>query len=507
MVLLLYSSLLPKKQPIVNKNVTATSDLAQKEVPPMAAPEKTDLPPAQNIPNTLENKELYTLEANGFVLRFSSKGGYLVEVFDKAFNSSLPFKDVGLIKEWSEYPFKISELPRGVVFDYAGEDGFKIRKTYRIKSDNTIELTVGLYDVTNSKSTSYTIFCGYADPFEAKDPISQRYYEASLLLGDTVTRKPLTGLKKDESFSGNIRWIGFRDKYFCAILLPQLTINKADAIKVGKGTILALSLPERVLTPDKAAVEDVYKIYVGPQDENILKSFSPDTEQIINFGFFDGISKVLRFLLVICHKVTQNWGWSIILVTILVYFALFPLSVKSMLAMKKIQTLQPKIEALKTKHKDNPQKLNTEIMELYKLEKANPFAGCLPMVLQIPVFFSLYQLLMRFIKLRGASFLWIKDLSQPDKLIVFDKSLPLIGNELNLLPLLMAGAMFMQQKFSVHVASTSPEAAEQQKIMTFLMPIIFGALFYRMSSGLVLYWFVNSLLMVGFQWKISKAKA
>jgi YidC/Oxa1 family membrane protein insertase len=145
-------------------------------------------------------------------------------------------------------------------------------------------------------------------------------------------------------------------------------------------------------------------------------------------------------------------------------------------------------------------------MELYKREKVNPFGGCLPMLLQIPVFFALYQALMRLSSLRGASFLWIKDLSQPDRLIVFSGNLPMIGNEINLLPLLMAGGMFLQQKFTTPMASGDSSAAEQQKMMGILMPVIFGVLFYKMPSGLVLYWFVNNLLMIAFQWKISKRK-
>jgi len=186
---------------------------------------------------------------------------------------------------------------------------------------------------------------------------------------------------------------------------------------------------------------------------------------------------------------------------------MFPLSVKSMLSMKKMQALQPKIEELRAKHKENPQKLNTEIMELYKREKVNPFGGCLPMLLQIPVFFALYQLLMRLISLKGASFLWIKDLSLPDRLYVLSSPIPVIGDELNLLPLLMAAGMFVQQKFTTPSLDKTSSAAEQQKIMGVLMPVIFGVLFYKMPSGLVLYWFVNNLLMLAFQWKISAKKS
>ena len=173
-------------------------------------------------------------------------------------------------------------------------------------------------------------------------------------------------------------------------------------------------------------------------------------------------------------------------------------------SMKEMQRIQPKIEALRVALKDNPQKLNKEIMELYRTHKVNPFGGCLPLILQIPVFFALYQVLTRSIALKGAHFLWIKDLSEPDRLFTLSSALPLIGNEINILPILMAIGMFVQQKIST-VAATA-EAAQQQKIMVIILPLLFGFMFYRMPAGLVLYWFVNSTLMLVYQIKISRSK-
>ena len=169
--------------------------------------------------------------------------------------------------------------------------------------------------------------------------------------------------------------------------------------------------------------------------------------------------------------------------------------------------MQPKVEALRKANKDNPQKMNKEIMELYKEHKVNPLGGCLPLLLQMPIFFALYNALMRSIVLKGAKFLWIKDLSEPDRLWIFPASwpnLPILGNELNILPIIMAIGMFVQQKISS--ISSGGAAAEQQKIMLILMPIIFGLIFYRMPSGLVLYWFVNSLLMLIFQLRMNRAR-
>ena len=168
-----------------------------------------------------------------------------------------------------------------------------------------------------------------------------------------------------------------------------------------------------------------------------------------------------------------------------------------------MQMVQPKVEALRAQHKDNPQRMNKEIMELYKHHKVNPFGGCLPLILQMPIFFALYQALMRTPQLRGAHFLWIKDLSSPDKLLSLPSAVPVIGNEINLLPILMTIGMFIQQKASM--ANVSAEQAEQQKIMLIVFPLMFCFIFYHMPAGLVMYWFINSTLMLVNQLRLKKA--
>jgi YidC/Oxa1 family membrane protein insertase len=155
------------------------------------------------------------------------------------------------------------------------------------------------------------------------------------------------------------------------------------------------------------------------------------------------------------------------------------------------------MEKLKIQHKDNPQKLNKEIMELYKKYKINPLSGCLPMLLQMPIFVALYQALMKSLELRSASFLWIKDLSSPDA-VPLPFALPIVGMSLNILPLIMVGAMVLQQKISTKSmgSAVTEEQKQQQKMMLVIMPIMFGFIFYNMPSGLVLYWVVNTILTI-----------
>ena len=183
---------------------------------------------------------------------------------------------------------------------------------------------------------------------------------------------------------------------------------------------------------------------------------------------------------------------ALLLLTCCVSLLLFPLSFKSLSSMRKLQELQPHIEKVRTQHKDNPQKLNKEIMEIYRRYKVNPMGGCFPMLLQMPIFIALYQTLMRSVELKGAQFLWIKDLSMPDAAFHLPFTMPFLGNAINILPILMIGAMIIQQKMSQ--VKTSAAQTEQQKMMSTVMPVVFGVIFYSLPSGLVLYWLTNTLL-------------
>lgn len=299
-------------------------------------------------------------------------------------------------------------------------------------------------------------------------------------------------------------FFGFRDNYFCAILIPITFPETLQIIPINctRGFFrmncaksqLSLSRPMVNLQPNQIGHLQ-YRIYLGPQQADLLKSFEDGAQEVIYYGIFDPIAKLLLRTLQFFSRLVHNWGWAIIILSILIYFILFPLSLKQMRSAKEMQHLQPKIEELRRLYKDNPQRMNKEVLELYRKHKINPLGGCLPMILQIPIFFSFYLVLMRLLELKGAGFLWIKDLSQPDRLIA--------SPEINILPILMAITMFLQQKFSM--MPTTGSSGEQQRLMTFLMPIMFGFIFYRMSSGLVLYWFVNSLLMFIYQMKIKVA--
>ncbi|MFC1657804.1 membrane protein insertase YidC [Candidatus Omnitrophota bacterium] len=287
-------------------------------------------------------------------------------------------------------------------------------------------------------------------------------------------------------------FFGFRERYFCAIIMPMSFPEKLQIIRSSRTqSQLILSRPT-VQLPVQQSAHLQYRIYLGPQQAEPLRAFYNGAEAIIYYGVFDPIAKLLLQILYFFSRLFHNWGWAIIALSIFIFFIVFPLSAKQMRSARDMQALQPKIEELRSLYKDNPQRLNKEVLELYRRHKINPLGGCLPLVLQIPIFFSLYQALIRSIELKGAHFLWIKDLSEPDRFIA--------SPEINILPILMAITMFLQQKFTMMPGTGS--SGEQQKLMSLLFPILFGFIFYRMPSGLVMYWFVNSLLMFVYQRKM-----
>ena len=221
-------------------------------------------------------------------------------------------------------------------------------------------------------------------------------------------------------------------------------------------------------------------------------------EQAVNFGFFDILAKPLLWVLKFFNNYLHNYGWAIILLTILVKIVFWPLTHKSYKSMKDMQKLQPKMAKIREKHKDNREKMNQEMMALYKTYKVNPMGGCLPMVIQIPVFFALYSLLGYAIELRQAHFLlWINDLAAPDRLPI-GVPIPYVGDGIPVLTLLMGASMFIQQKMTPTTGDPT-----QAKLMLFL-PVVFTFMFINFASGLVLYWLVNNVLSIGQQYYINK---
>lgn len=383
-------------------------------------------------------------------------------------------------------------------FVYEDKDKRIVKRFIFSNPNNCIDLEIEIHNLNNLPMTyDFPLIIGVID-FTA-DRSQAQFNDIAVGLADKTLH--LNG-RKDVALT-SLKFVSLRNRYFCNIVQPESGNYSGFVAKVNPEESVA-GLTEKVLNlaPGQTVLRK-YRIYLGPQDLKQIAAIDPTWAQVVNYGTFDIVSQLLLQLLGFLFSIVHSWGWAIIMLSVIIYFALYPLSLKQMRAMKQMQALQPHIEELKKLHKDNAQKLNKEIMELYREHKVNPLGGCLPMILQIPVFFALYQALIRSIALKGARFFWIKDLSQPDRL--FPLPFPKPFDAFNILPILMMIGMFVQQKMSM--AASSGASDEQQKLMLIIFPLMFGFIFYSMPSGLVLYWFINSALMLVFQVRVSKAKA
>jgi YidC/Oxa1 family membrane protein insertase len=496
LVLLSWSALAPKPQIIGNQGVIANK--TQLLTSPQETSSAVFLPAAKPLPvDLIQETVKFTQDSREII--FNPATASIVEViFKGGLEHRLPLK-IGLLTN-GNLRFKQQSITKdSVTFIYEDQNKRIIKKFIIPNNSYVIELEEQIQNLSSSPLIlDPQLVLGRLD-LSAKNTQS-RYQD--VFLGNQEKNLHLSAGK--DFTSSDIKFIGLRDQYFCTIIEPVNLITSAYVKKItSQESEVGLLVSETILKPG-AQIGHSYRIYLGPQDLKIISNVKPEWAAIIYFGTFDFIAQLLLQLLGFFYSLVHNWGLAIIILSTAVYFLLFPLSIKQMRSMKEMQILQPKIEALRKELKDNPQKLNKEIMELYKEHKVNPLGGCLPLLLQMPIFFALYQALIRSVALRGAHFLWIKDLSSPDKAFVLKNSIPFLGNQINILPILMAIGMFVQQKISM--AKATGEAAQQQKMMIIIMPIMFGVIFYQMPSGLVLYWFVNSLFMLGYQLRINSQK-
>ena len=304
--------------------------------------------------------------------------------------------------------------------------------------------------------------------------------------------------------SGDITWMTMNIPYFMGAVVPltgppgsKRSVRGAlDKAGLMRGTLVE---PAKKLAPGRPVTYQ-YLLFYGPRDLKILKALDHDLDRAVDFGWFDIIAKPMLWVLNFFYRYVGNYGLAIIIITILVKLLFWPLTRKSYKSMKNMQNLQPQIKKLREKYKDDKQRLNQEIMHLYKTYKVNPMGGCLPMVVQIPIFIAFYKVLGISIELRHAPFmLWINDLSAPDRLPI-GFHIPYVGDGLPVLTLLMGVSMFIQQKM------TPTTGDPTQAKMMMLMPVVFTVMFINFPSGLVLYWLVNNLLSIGQQYWTNKQK-
>lgn len=303
-------------------------------------------------------------------------------------------------------------------------------------------------------------------------------------------------LQEAKRYSQGLRWLAQEDKYFFASLVPLTPVEEAKIWQYKDSVITAFR--------GHPGGNQSFILYAGPKEYSALKELNVGLEHIVDFGFFSIIALPLFWVLKFFHQIIGNYGWAIVLLTILVRIPFIPLINKSQKSMKKMQDIQPRMAEIREKYKKDPQRMQQEMMQMYKIHKVNPIGGCLPILLQIPIFFALYKILLLAIELRQAPFmLWIKDLSAPDTLFGhLPGYIPLIGGfAVGPLPILMGATMVIQQKMTP--TSLDPT---QNKIMM-ILPVVFTFLFLNFASGLVLYWLMNNIFSIAQQFYVNRKLA
>ena len=407
--------------------------------------------------------------------------------------SPVPFDDEELLYSVKGNDLKLTDDSKGtLVFTGRTANGTVITKTFTFSgSTYPVQFEASVAPTGGSAPVPELILTAKSDH---SVPNPDAHFEGFLALVDNkIHREPPAEIAKGHEFVGDVAWEGFGYTYFFFGLLPDNGAQQRLWVRQsGAALVAAISGPAG--TPGNV---NRYTLFVGPKELDTLKSVGKGLERTIDFGYFGFVSIPFLYVLHFFHGFTGSYGIDIILLTVLIKLLMAPLTHKSFVSMKQMQKLQPQMERLKEKYKDDKEKLNKEIMELYRRNGVNPLGGCLPMVLQFPVFIGLYNALSTPIELRHARFLWIKDLSRPDW-----ESLPFTLGSWHLgvpvLTIFMGASMFIQQWMT-------PSAGDpNQRKMMLMMPLIFTFMFVSFPAGLTVYWLVNNILTIGQQYWINR---
>lgn len=411
--------------------------------------------------------------------------------FSLGFKSKKPAYDANQ----ALYAVKPSADSLGVVFEYS-DGNTSIRKTFQFQKDKYLaQLSVEAAQGGAEIPSLVMWRGGFGDHAVASASSTQHSLYYDQLAGKLTVQDSKAGAKGTVVESGDYSFAGLEDMYFVAVFLPSAA-----------GRVEVHTLSDQVPSPVNAAEEphvgaaigggtqNRFSLFVGPKDLDILRKVNPKLEQMVDWGWFGFLAQPLFVALNWLNaNLVHNYGWAIILLTVVINFALLPLKFTSMKSMKRMQSLQPQIAAINAKYKDvglrDPRKAqqNQETMDLYKKHGVNPMGGCLPMLLQIPFFIAFYKVLTVAINMRGAEWLWVADLSQPETLPI------------RILPVTMIVTQFIMQKMT---PSTTADPTQQKMMM--IMPLVFGFMFYHFSSGLVLYWLTSNVVGIAQQWFINR---
>lgn len=518
----------PQQQTAQTQSESPSATPSAPDKPAAGAPsdiQETPLPAFQQSKDLVVNTPLYAVT-------ISDQGAYFKHFVLKKYRETVepdsPFKELIGVPNAGTLHFSFTEdsvpdfkdavflstvpgdtldiragTPKEVSFLWNSPSGIAVEKRYTFYPDSYM---IGLDIVI--KNNSGKILKDHpgltlTDKFtEATN--SYGFEGPSVLIDKTLEQISAKDIPKKNVFPGRIDWTCLEQRYFMSSIVPLAPVDASIHLSLNNGR-LDNTLVEPEMRLDSGSQQKYqFRIYMGPKSLSILRSLNIGLDRAIHFGFFDILAKPLLQLLNFLNGFIPNYGLDIIVLTLLIKAVLWPLGSKSYKSMSEMKKIQPLMAQIREKYKDDKKRMNEETMALYKTYKVNPLGGCLPMLVQIPVFFALYRMLYEAIELRHAPFFgWINDLSAPDRLFHFAFSIPFMQPPYGIpvLTIIMGATMFIQQKMS------PPMGDPAQAKMMMLMPIVFTFIFINFSSGLVLYWLVNNVVSILQQYYIQKKYA
>ena len=396
----------------------------------------------------------------------------------------------------------ILDAAQEITFAWKSDEGVVVEKTYKFSPDSYL---IGL-DVTLKNGSDRSIQDKLFVALNSPAPTDKRMYGfegPSALINEKLEEIKIKDITEKNTYTGKVTWIAVQDRYFMMSVIPdQVEAEASMRLFLKEDNLLEAQYlnPAGDIRPGTQHTYQ-YSLFFGPKSMKILKKAGHDLGKALNFGWFTVLAKPCVWLMNRLYSVIPNYGIAIIILTLLIKIVLWPLGSKSYKSMSEMKKIQPLMKDIREKYKNDKKKMNEEVMGLYRTYKINPLGGCLPMVVQLPVFFALYRMLYQSIELRHAPFfLWIDDLSAPDRLFHFSFSIPFMEPPYGIpvLTIIMGATMLLQQKMSPPMGDPT-----QAKMMMF-MPLIFTFIFINFSSGLVLYWLVNNILSISQQYYIQK---
>ncbi len=494
---------------------TETAPAAQATPPPAAAPAKKKAAAAAAAPATVpatpeKPQPPFVIDTGLLRVTFSNQGATARSWIVKRYkgNDDKPLELMNTAA--GTYPFSLyfpgekpatdvnwawyeqTGDPDGLGVTYRYSDGHTVvRKVFRFENNSylshiTTEVTL------DGKLVRHFIQWrgGFGDLTVANPSAAQRTLHFDVAQNKLVEQNASSAKAGPVENAGNFSFAGIADSYFAAVFLPE---DSNSVRQITYTDTVRTPLEEKPVMLNGVALSDGdinrFQLFAGPKDLDLLTRINPKLAQVVDFGWLSVLAKPL-FLIVnwFNDSFVHNFGWSIVLVTVAINFMLFPLKLSSMKSMRKMQALKPQIDAINEKYRSvkmtDPRKAdqNQEVMGLYKQHGVNPMGGCVPMALQIPFFFAFYKVFTISVEMRGASWLWVTDLSQPEHLPI------------KILPIVMIASQFYMQRMT-----PQPNADPNQQRMMMFMPLIFGFMFYNFPSGLVLYYLTSNLVSMGQQ--------